>query len=201
MPRTLAGMSSSPAPRPPVDPTRVIATLALAFSIEPWLRWLFPQTDRFHAGFPDLVHVSAGAAFDAGTADVVYDGAAAALWVSPGAQANDEAWAAFFQRHVDATRLEEVLAWGQAVGEHHPSEPHWYLAMIGVDPHWQGQGFGSQLLRHGLARCDRDGLPAYLETTLPRNRVLFERHGFTALTELRVADTPPVWPMLRAARG
>lgn len=34
-----------------------------------------------------------------------------------------------------------------------PSEPHWYLFAIGVDPSTQGQGFGSDLIRHGLDRA------------------------------------------------
>ncbi|MBA2414831.1 MAG: GNAT family N-acetyltransferase [Geodermatophilaceae bacterium] len=32
-----------------------------------------------------------------------------------------------------------------------------------VDPSRQGQGLGSRLLETGVARCDRDHLPAYLE--------------------------------------
>ena len=29
-----------------------------------------------------------------------------------------------------------------------------------------------------LERCDDERLPAYLETTSPRNRALYQRHGF-----------------------
>lgn len=81
--------------------------------------------------------------------------------------------------------------------EHHPSESCWYLPFIGVDPRCQGQGHGSRLLRQGLARCDRDHLPAYLEASSPRNRTLYERHGFTVIAEIQVGDSPPLWPMLR----
>jgi ribosomal protein S18 acetylase RimI-like enzyme len=45
----------------------------------------------------------------------------------------------------------------------HPAAPHWYLAALGVDPAAHGKGVGSALVRSGLARCDRDGTPAYLE--------------------------------------
>jgi hypothetical protein len=45
--------------------------------------------------------------------------------------------------------------------------------------------------------CNRDGLPAYLESGNPRNRLLYERLGFVATGEVQVAGAPPVWPMLR----
>ena len=58
---------------------------------------------------------------------------------------------------------------------------HWYLPLIGVDPFHQRKGYGSALLRHVLRLCDRDGTPAYLESTNPANVPLYERHGFRVL--------------------
>lgn len=180
-----------------VDPVSVLPTLTLAFSADPGVRWLFPQTERYHAAFADLIRLAAKDGFAAGTVDVVYDGAGAAVWAPPGSVPDDEGYAELFTRHVDPTRQADVFAWGGQVGAHHPTEPHWYLVAIGVDPHWQGQGFGSTLLRRGLERCDREGLPAYLESASPRNRALYERHGFEVTDEIQVADSPPVWTMLR----
>jgi hypothetical protein len=48
-----------------------------------------------------------------------------------------------------------------------------------------------------LERCDRDGTPAYLNATSPRNRALYERHGFRTVNELRTSDCPPLWAMWR----
>ena len=66
----------------------------------------------------------------------------------------------------------------EQAGSFHPEEPHWYLPLIGVDPIEQGRGCGSALLRVGLSRCDADRLPAYLESTNPKNIPLYERYGF-----------------------
>jgi GNAT superfamily N-acetyltransferase len=84
----------------------------------------------------------------------------------------------------------------------HPRQPpHWYLATIGVTPAWQGRGYGAALLRPVLDRCDRDGTPAYLEASSPRNRALYERHGFEVLEECQYAsDSPPMWRMWRNPR-
>jgi len=57
------------------------------------------------------------------------------------------------------------------------------------------------LLQTAIARCDAEGLPAYLESTNPRNRPLYERHGFEAVGEIRIGDCPPIVPMLRRARA
>ena len=178
-----------------------IATLALAFATDPGMRWLLPDPDRYHRGFPDLVRLAGGEGFEAGTVDVLEHGAAVAVWVPPGAAQDEEGWARLFTDHVDPERLEAVFAWGAEVERHHPSEPHWYLAVLGVDPHRQGGGLGTRLLRAGLERCDRDMLPAYLESANPRNRVLYERHGFEVFAEIQVADAPPIWPMRRPARA
>jgi ribosomal protein S18 acetylase RimI-like enzyme len=83
------------------------------------------------------------------------------------------------------------------MGRYHPSEPHWYLPLIGVDPARQSQGHGSALMRHALAACDRDGRPAYLESTNPRNLPLYERHGFERLGTIQAGASPPLFPMLR----
>jgi len=81
----------------------------------------------------------------------------------------------------------------------HPRRPmHWYLPMIGVAPSWQGRGWGAALLRPVLALCDRHRVPAYLEASSPRNRALYERHGFEVTEECTYArDAPPLWRMWR----
>ncbi|HET9583943.1 MAG TPA: GNAT family N-acetyltransferase, partial [Bradyrhizobium sp.] len=95
----------------------------------------------------------------------------------------------------DIARVIEEMA------RYHPEEPHWYLPFIGVDPARQGNGLGAALLRSILAECDKMRLPAYLESTNPRNRPLYERHGFKEIGEIRAGDCPPVVPMLRQPKA
>ena len=72
--------------------------------------------------------------------------------------------------------------------------------MIGVDPSRQGQGLGSALLKAGLQRCDEEGLPAYLESSSPKNVPLYERHGFEVIGLIKPGDHPGLIPMYRPAR-
>jgi len=53
------------------------------------------------------------------------------------------------------------------------------------------------LLKPVLSKCGETHLPAYLESTNPKNRTLYERHGFQAIGEIKIGNCPPIVPMLR----
>jgi GNAT superfamily N-acetyltransferase len=178
---------------------RAAATLALAFAADPVIRWLLPQPEQYLTNFPQTVRVMGEPAVEAGTADAIGDDAGIALWVPPGSSIRDEALGELVVRSIEAVRNDEIIAFMGQMSEYHPTEPHWYLPLIGVEPRHQGRGLGSRLLAWGLARADHDGLPAYLEASTLRNRALYERHGFVVTGEIQVADSPPMWPMLRPA--
>jgi ribosomal protein S18 acetylase RimI-like enzyme len=85
----------------------------------------------------------------------------------------------------------------EAMDEYHPDDPCWYLPLIAVDPAYQGNGFGSQLMKHALNRIDEDGLLAYLESSNPRNITLYERQGFEIMGQVQIGGSPPIHPMIR----
>lgn len=97
--------------------------------------------------------------------------------------------------------LQHASAVVEQMGRYHPSEPHWYLPLIGVDPSHQGKGYGSTLMQYALAVVDRDNMPAYLESTSPRSVPLYGRHGFKVLGTIQVGASPPIFPMLRKPGG
>jgi len=175
-------------------------TLMLAFGADPCARYVFPTADTFVAGFTPFATALGGAAFAQGTAFLAGDRAAAALWLPPGVANDGEAIGAVLAAFVSDERqavLGEVV---EEMDRHHPKEPHWYLAMLGVDPARQGQGLGSALLKETLKRCDAEGAVAYLESSNPRNVPLYERHGFEVMGLIQPGDFPPLYPMLRPAR-
>jgi ribosomal protein S18 acetylase RimI-like enzyme len=85
----------------------------------------------------------------------------------------------------------------QEVEKARPTQDHWYLATIGTAPGHQGRGIGSALLTEVLDRVDREGLPAYLESSKERNVPFYRRHGFEVTREIRLSDAPPLWLMWR----
>lgn len=180
----------------------VLSTLMLAFGVDPCMRYALTKAETFLASFRRLAMALGGGAFEHGSAYVGADGAAAALWLPPGVESDGEAIGALVGELVDEPEKQAVLAQvGEAMGENHPHEPHWYLAMIGADPCRQGRGLGSAVLKEGLRRCDADGLPAYLESSNPANIPLYERHGFEVVGLIQPGDFPPLVPMLRRPRG
>ena len=54
----------------------------------------------------------------------------------------------------------------------------WYLSIIGIAPHAQGQGLGQRLVTPTLAEADAAGVQCYLETFNTRNLRFYERLGF-----------------------
>jgi ribosomal protein S18 acetylase RimI-like enzyme len=184
----------------PPDAERAVAVIVLAFSADPAARWTYPDPHDYVTHFPAIVRAFGGGAFAAGTAHRVGEFAGAALWLPPGVRPDDAAMGAAFERGVPSARLSELGAVFERMRSYHPREPHWYLPLIGVDPARQNQGHGSALLRHALAQCDRERVPAYLESSNPANISLYERHGFVVLDTIQVGSSPSITPMLRTPR-
>jgi GNAT superfamily N-acetyltransferase len=97
-------------------------------------------------------------------------------------------------------RVGRVMRGLVQVEARHPTPPHWYLAVLGTEPSRQGEGLASALLERVLGDCDRDEVPAYLETGTERNVAFYVRHGFKVSEELRLPKGPPVWLMWREPR-
>ena len=103
---------------------------------------------------------------------------------------------------INVRLLRRVLRALVALESNHPVEPHYYLPLVGVEPEWQGQGLGTALMRPIVERCDDEKMPAYLEATTPRNRALYERHGFEVTEQFSLGPgSPPLWRMWRTPNG
>jgi GNAT superfamily N-acetyltransferase len=174
--------------------------IVLAFAADPMARWTWPDASVYLAAMPRLVRAFGGKAFDGGSAWCAGDHDGVALWLPPGVEPDREPLAAVMQSTLAPEQLEKASAVFEQMAAYHPHEPHWYLPLIGVDPARQGRGLGDALMAHALARCDRDHMPAYLESSNPRNIPLYRRHGFEPLGEIRSGDSPSLVPMLRKAR-
>jgi GNAT superfamily N-acetyltransferase len=96
-----------------------------------------------------------------------------------------------------AEEMARIEIMGDAMREAHPHEPHWYLNVVSTLPDRQGQGLGATVLQPVLARCDAEGVPAYLESTNPRNRTLYRRQGFVDMDEILLPDGPSMLQMWR----
>jgi ribosomal protein S18 acetylase RimI-like enzyme len=175
-------------------------TVVLAFAADPVSRWTWPHAQQYLSSMPRLVSAFGGHAFEHGSAYCTDAYAGVALWLPPGIHPDEEQLNDLVDTTVSAAIRSDVLALFEKMAKYHPTEPHWYLPLIGVDPARQGRGLGDALMSFALQRCDRDHLTAYLESTNPRNISLYRRHGFEVLGTIQAGSSPPLVPMLRQAR-
>lgn len=127
---------------------------------------------------PDLVRAFGGNAFEHDAAYYIDDFSGAALWLPPDVQAREDEMIALFQRTVPEWNQAALFSVLELMDHHHPTEPHWYLPLIGVNR--------SALLEHALVPCDRESKLAYLESSDPRNIPLYQRHGFEVTGTIQV---------------
>src|SRR5262245_38097627 len=179
-------------------------SLTRAFEDDPIWRWLVPDDRHWARSVPYVFRHAAREQLPHETVWVTPDLAAAAIWAEPGHRpsALRELLAApkmatvFRRRSLAGMRLEAAMRAGR------PTEPHWYLAVLGTDPAHQGQGYGSAVLRTVLQRCDDTATGAYLESSKETNIPYYRRHGFEVIGELQPIEAmPPLYRMWRDPRS
>ena len=184
----------------PSSADQAVGSVVLAFSADPIARWFYPDPHQYLLHLPSFVRAFAGKAFELNSAYCVDGYLGAALWLPPDVHPDENVLAALLQRTIPEENQQEIFAFTERMNSSHPSEPHWYLPMIGVDPAKQGNGYGSALMKHALARCDGEGKLAYLESSSPRSIPFYRRHGFELLGTIQVGSSPPLFPMMRKPR-
>jgi ribosomal protein S18 acetylase RimI-like enzyme len=182
----------------PADFPALTAALARAFDDDPVMHWLFPGEDRRRRNALRIFDIRLRQLIGQEQVYTTEDLAGAAIWSLP------DRWQVGLRDSLELARLLltprlPVLFSGfQRLENAHPHKPpHFYLAVLGTDPAEQGRGVGSALLRPVLELCDREGLPAYLESSKESNVDFYARHGFRVTCEIRLPKGPPMWPMWR----
>ena len=179
---------------------RAIATLVLAFVTDPVARWMYDAPDRYLLHIPRLFRALGKASFEGGAAQRTDDGLGVALWLPPGVHGDDGPVEAVIAESIAEEKQAEVAAVFEQTEHYRPTEPHWYLSLIGVEALRRNKGRGAALLEHRLRQCDREHLPAYLWSSNPLNTSLYQRHGFEIAGTIREGSSPSIYPMLRSAR-
>lgn len=80
--------------------------------------------------------------------------------------------------------------------EESATEPHWYLAMLGVSPEFQGKGIGGKLIQPVLQEADRTKMLCYLETSTAAAVRFYQRYGFEVVHQGIFAERE-YWTMQR----
>jgi len=113
---------------------------------------------------------------------VTEGGQSAATWLPPGSDEFTDDFENSFEEFLvdiaDRKSADNILAILKLFEESRPSEPHYYLSLLGTHENGRGHGSGMALLRENLSRIDILGEPAYLESTNPKNNERYMSVGF-----------------------
>jgi GNAT superfamily N-acetyltransferase len=166
--------------------------LTNAFFEDPIQRYVFPdETERKEKSIP---HFSAilqyGILFGEVYTANNFEGAV--VWLRPGettvtpdkAQQGGLADLPKAIGEAPFTRFISVLDYADQFHKQDMKEPHWYTMVLGVDPSYQGKGYGSALLSPILDEANTKNIPVYLETAQPKNVSFYKHMGFEVIREV-----------------
>ena len=188
------------------DAAAIAEMMSRAFHDDPVMRWVVPRAARRPRRLRRLYEaIVRYEGVPLGATDVaIFAGAVvgAAVWRPP--RRSMTPWQAVrFALSCGwalGTDIPRMTAMGRSVFRGYPRQPHWYLQLLAVDPDTQGSGVGTELVRRGLERVDRDGAVAYLETT-QGNLAFYDRLGFPAVGEIAMPrGCASQFRLLRSAR-
>lgn len=191
------------------DVEEAVACLATAFAEDPITGFLLElgpgYHDRVSQFFSLLMHARIALGMPvllARSADGVHGAVMGYPTEHPAWPADvSEAWNEFENATPGLT--DRLAVYEGVADEYKPSDPHYYLGVIGVHPRMHGQGIGRQLLQAFCALSAADPLSSgvYLETAKPSNVPFYESAGFTE-TGRGMLGAGTLWCMyLRHARG
>lgn len=187
----------------PAHRDSAVETLALAFHQDPAMVHMLPDEPsrglRLRRLMGWMVDQQLKIGMVLGTPEVT----GVTLWRLPGmVHFHEPLWhrdtllhMSIFRRH-----LLRALRTDEGITSHLPKGEDWlYLKMAAVHPDHQGKGLGGRIIRAGLVEAARLSVPSVLETATPSNVGLYQRLGYSILSEWDVPKGGPhFWTMTTA---
>jgi len=177
-------------------------SLAAAFNDDPVWRWLVGDRPSFSWRTGQLMRSITAMHLGSATVWVTPDVAAVGVWAPPRRyRTTTGQFLAVAHRFIPAAGIAGMRRFAaiNAIDDLHPTEPHWYLAVLGTDPAHQGRGLGSSVMEPALARADAQATGCYLESSKEDNIPFYRRHGFevSGTHDIDGGRGPRLWLMWR----
>jgi GNAT superfamily N-acetyltransferase len=129
---------------------------------------------------------------------------AAAVWVPPGeselTSEQEREVVELIHQLVGERQAAVILDAFERLEAEHPHDPHFYLSLLGTHADHRGRGLGMGLLAASLELVDREGMPAYLESTNNDNDRRYARLGFEPAGMIELPNGHRITTMWREPR-
>lgn len=186
------------------DIDAIVGTLTTSFFHDPLWGPAFPDIERRAVQAAAMWRLYATSALRHRWLLVSENVEAAAVWIPPGREELTPEEAGnlgnLLRQAAGPGPAEAILTMCDQFAAVRPTQPHFYLTLLGVHDHHRGNGLGMALLAESLARIDTLGAPAYLESSNPANLQRYESVGFTAQDQITIATGHVVTTMWRPGR-
>jgi len=168
-------------------------TICAAFHDDPTWSWAFQDEARRQEHYRSWwgLLIEEAMRFEQPAVAVTDELEAAAVWIPPGEAElshEGESRAVELVRDLVEDHSDAVLELLDRFEEARPSDPHYYLTLLGVRDDRRGRGVGMRLLASNLERSDAEGMPAYLESSNAANDHRYEALGFRRIGEFKTPD-------------
>ncbi|CEK12123.1 GNAT family N-acetyltransferase [Legionella hackeliae] len=172
------------------DINSAVATLTQAFAKDPLMQWVLAENYQQKA--PHMFNAITRYCMLYGKAFCTTNLEAVALRKSPGD--NKFSWWRAFRagylglpRQLGTEAFNRVMLFDELAQEERNRQmglkSFWYCWCLATQPGYQRQGFGTALMNHTFDLANQSGFPCYLETAHASNQILYEKNGYTTLSE------------------
>jgi GNAT superfamily N-acetyltransferase len=183
----------------PAEQDRALSTVVDAFAVDPLLRWVWPEDERYAACAPGFFGLLLELRLASGEVWVADGGDAVSMWDPPGGlllPTPDRTWTDLQEGFTPVERG-RWAAFEDALRVPDDTPPYWYLGVLATLPARQGTGLGRAVLAPILAAADRTHLATYLETASDANLRFYAQLGFSVFREAVMPTGPPCWLLRR----
>ena len=165
------------------DHDAVVETIVTAFQDDPTWTWMFPDPRRRAEQHATVFGLYVESALPHGGVWMSDErGSAVAVFTAPEGRELSESAEARLEPFLVGTLGDHAPAVLETIGRFEAAvpqgRPFYYLSFLGTRPDSRGRGLGMGLLAELVSKADREGQPAYLESTNPANNPRYERLGF-----------------------